>query len=374
MEYTIPDYYQRFSCIAAACEDTCCAGWGIVIDEKTMKKYKSYGGGFGNRLSNDIDFEVSSFRQYDHRCAFLNDRDLCDIYEEAGKEMLCKTCKRYPRHVEEYEGLRELSLSLSCPEAARIILSNKEKVRFLTKERNHFQEEYEDFDYLLFTKLMDARNVIFDIVQNREQSLRERLMFSLTFGHDLQRRICHQQLFEMDEMFEHYKDQKTWEKQKYIFEKYFCNIQKRYLVMKKVFSCLYQLEVLKPQWHLFVKKCEQILYGHGFSHYQKVVQNPIDECAMEQLMVYFVYVHFSGSIYDEDPYSKLKLAVVGVLLIRELLLAQSYEKGGVDMADIVGAAQRFAKEVEHSDVNLNRLEEIFKKDDVFLLKSLLSAC
>ena len=34
MLYTIPDYYKEFSCIVADCEDTCCAGWQIVIDEK----------------------------------------------------------------------------------------------------------------------------------------------------------------------------------------------------------------------------------------------------------------------------------------------------------------------------------------------------
>ncbi len=31
MLYTIPDYYKEFSCIAADCEDTCCAGWQIVM-------------------------------------------------------------------------------------------------------------------------------------------------------------------------------------------------------------------------------------------------------------------------------------------------------------------------------------------------------
>ena len=42
--------------------------------------------------------------------------------------MLCDTCRNYPRHIEEFESLREISLSLSCPEAARILLSQKEKV------------------------------------------------------------------------------------------------------------------------------------------------------------------------------------------------------------------------------------------------------
>ena len=40
MLYTIPDYYKEFKCTADKCEDTCCAGWQIVIDDKALNKYK----------------------------------------------------------------------------------------------------------------------------------------------------------------------------------------------------------------------------------------------------------------------------------------------------------------------------------------------
>lgn len=50
MEYVYPDYYRQFTCIGGKCPDTCCAGWEIVIDDKTLEKYKKYPGGFGNRL------------------------------------------------------------------------------------------------------------------------------------------------------------------------------------------------------------------------------------------------------------------------------------------------------------------------------------
>ena len=112
-----PNYYKEFSCIAGACPDTCCAGWQIVIDDQTLKKYQHFKGPFRNRLHNDIDWKEHVFRQYNRRCAFLNEENLCDIYTEAGPEMFCRTCRNYPRHIEEFEGLREISLSLSCPEA-----------------------------------------------------------------------------------------------------------------------------------------------------------------------------------------------------------------------------------------------------------------
>ena len=89
MEITRPDYYKEFSCIAGACPDTCCAGWQIVIDDKSLKKYKRVKGTFRNRLHNDIDWKEKVFRQYEKRCAFLNEDSLCDIYSEVGKRMLC---------------------------------------------------------------------------------------------------------------------------------------------------------------------------------------------------------------------------------------------------------------------------------------------
>ena len=107
MQITRPDFYKEFSCIAGSCPDTCCAGWQIMIDEKSLKKYKKFKGTFRNRLHNDIDWSEQAFRQYDRCCAFLNEENLCDIYSEAGPDMLCDTCRKYPRHIEEFEGLRE---------------------------------------------------------------------------------------------------------------------------------------------------------------------------------------------------------------------------------------------------------------------------
>ena len=46
MEYVYPDYYPKFSCIAGRCEDTCCAGWQIMIDKESLKKYQRRDGKF----------------------------------------------------------------------------------------------------------------------------------------------------------------------------------------------------------------------------------------------------------------------------------------------------------------------------------------
>ena len=206
MQYTFPNYYKEFSCIAGACPDTCCAGWQIVIDDQTLKKYQHFKGPFRNRLHNDIDWKEHVFRQYNRRCAFLNEENLCDIYTEAGPEMFCRTCRNYPRHIEEFEGLREISLSLSCPEAARILLSQKEKVHFITKEKKTKEEVYDDFDYFLFTALMDTRDMLIDIIQDRTVPMQKRLWKLLAAAHDFQLCVNKNELFKWEEMRKRHED------------------------------------------------------------------------------------------------------------------------------------------------------------------------
>lgn len=174
MRYLKPHFYDQFVCTAGDCPDhVLCRladrdrrGFpGAVWKEKSE---------FGKRLRNSIDWEEECFYQNNRRCAFLNDENLCDLYKELGPDSLCDTCRLYPRHTEEYEGLRELSLSLSCPEAARIILSCKEPVRFLEEETDE-EDDFEEFDFMMFSQLEDTRDVLFRILQNRELPLQERM-------------------------------------------------------------------------------------------------------------------------------------------------------------------------------------------------------
>ena len=107
MRYVKPYYYNEFKCIADKCPDTCCAGWQIVIDDETLDKYSSEKDEFSHRLKNSIDWAEGVFHQNNGRCAMLNDNNLCDLVTAKGEGALCKTCHMYPRHIEEFEGVRE---------------------------------------------------------------------------------------------------------------------------------------------------------------------------------------------------------------------------------------------------------------------------
>lgn len=377
MEYIYPDYYKKFQCIAEKCEDTCCAGWGIVIDDKSLKKYKEYKGGFGNRLYNSIDWKEKSFEQTEKRCAFLNENNLCDIYSEAGADMLCMTCRRYPRHYEEFENLREVSLSLSCPEVARMILGNKSKVTFKTSYREKKEEEYEDFDFFLFTKLQEIREFFLEVMQNRTLSMEYRLALILASAHDLQGRIAKGRLFEIDDLLEKFRKKGFRQRAEKQFEEYKGCPMEDFETIKIIMGNLHELEVLNESWPDFIKECEEILYSRGEEYYstQKQVFKKYykeKEYEYEQIMVYFLFGYLSGAVYDENAFDKVRFAIVNTLLIREIDIAMWIKnKKQLDFCGQVDIVHRFARELEHSDPNLDEMEVMIGYQKEYSLENLL---
>lgn len=138
MKVRVPNYFNEFKCIASECEDTCCAGWEIVIDDETHKRYENVEGEFGEILRSKIvksDGE-NIFLLNNGNCSFLNEKKMCEIYINLGENHLCYTCQQFPRYTEEFLDLKEVGLSLSCPEAARIILRKAENTTFNLSEED----------------------------------------------------------------------------------------------------------------------------------------------------------------------------------------------------------------------------------------------
>lgn len=379
MEYTYPEYFYDFRCEASGCSDTCCAGWRIAIDDLSLRKYRKYPGFFGNRLRNSINWQQKTFEQYGGRCAFLNEENLCDIYAEAGEQMLCKTCTRYPRHYEEYENLREISLSLSCPAAAKMILGTEKKMSFLSSCRKTPEEEYEQFDFFLFTKLQEIRDYLYEVIQNRELSIEFRMALILAAVHDLQTRISRKQLYAVDELLKKYRAVGFIKKAAKKFAVYGTRKEGRRQEMQQLFKRLHRLEELKGGWHDFLSSCERKLYHElpqeeyeaacrDFAAYYKD-----REYEYEQILMYFVFTYFCGAVYDKDAFSKIKLAVVSVMLLREMAAALWMEGGRqFTFEEQVELVHRYAREVEHSDRNMEAMENMAQDEDAFELEALLA--
>ena len=68
--------YPSFRCLAAACPDSCCVGWEIVVDSCTETKYQTVQGTLGQKkrrvLTTDPDGDrIFTFLE-DQRCPLWN--------------------------------------------------------------------------------------------------------------------------------------------------------------------------------------------------------------------------------------------------------------------------------------------------------------
>ena len=140
MQSVVPQYYKEFNCVASKCKHNCCIGWEIDIDSSTYNYYKSIDGEFGEKLKNSIaETDCPHFINADNgRCPHLNQNNLCDIILTLGEEALCEICTLHPRFINYFESRQEMGLGLCCEEAARIILTSKEK--FYLENENCEQE------------------------------------------------------------------------------------------------------------------------------------------------------------------------------------------------------------------------------------------
>lgn len=386
MQYIRPSYYDKFKCIGADCPDTCCRGWQIMIDEETMQHYQKMQGSLGESIRAGLDVEQSCFKQKANGdCHFLREDGLCQIFWTSQKEEdWCDTCRSYPRHIEEFEEVREISLGMSCPEAARIIFEEKETLSFLMEEDEEY-EEYEEFDYLLYSKLLDSRELLLRILQERTRPLRERLLSAEKLGRALQDAIDENRIFEMDDILKKAEREiAEAEGRKEAKKKLFQNqvekkreaeefseeeLSPRFEERKKLFSYLKEFELLRDSWKKDRDQAEKLLYQVGAKDYARAVQSFYQEgyaegwesweSAMEQIAVYFIFIYFCGAVYDDWLIEKVEMAVFSVKIIEEMAIASMLAKGKpVDRRELIRISSGFCRELEHSDENLNLLEEL----------------
>ena len=125
MDVFAPYYYHQFRCLAGACPDSCCQEWDVVVDEESARRYRSADGELADALRACLVSEDGDtiLKKTDPRCPMWREDGLCRIQCAWGEDALCRTCREFPRLTHDYGDFVEYGLELSCPEAARLILS-----------------------------------------------------------------------------------------------------------------------------------------------------------------------------------------------------------------------------------------------------------
>ena len=201
----------------------------------------------------------------------------------------------------------------------------------------------------------------------------------LAIAHDLQVRIKREDIFSIDDVFEKYQTEKAAQ-----FVEAKLSEDEDYAFIKKMFRNQYLMERLRDDWEPYLLEAESLLYGDAVcsgseeqctKYKEQYTKNkrefhtwlntymPDYEIQYEQLLVYFISTYFCGAVYDGEGYVKVQMAVVSVLLIHELLLAQWLKnEKTLEMEDVIDTVYRYSRELEHSDPNLNLMEKLMRRD------------
>lgn len=350
MRVRTPDYYKEFRCIDKQCSDTCCAGWEVDLDDASYEYYKTVTGEFGDRLKKAMAFEEGENRFHlcdNGRCPFLNDENLCDLYIALGEDKLCKTCTEHPRYYNDFGDLREKGISVSCPEAARIILSKKTKASLETVVDESLTCDINNLDPMKYMTLVGARKQVFATLES-DKSLYEKIKEITFFGMEVSKKLTKDKL-----------------------DKEIKQTEPKKVIMKKWIEHIKDYELINPLWKTYIAEIDELTslddkkYEECHGSFEVYYKNNMYE--YDRFYEYFIYRYYMSSVYDYDLISKLKLGAFAVLLCKEAAVAHYYKNEKFTFGDQIEVMHCFSRQFEHSDLNVAAINESFVKEEIFSL-------
>jgi lysine-N-methylase len=138
-------FMARFQCKGGACEDTCCAGWTVLVDERAYRAIKEatknpkpererFKKAFQILPPGDSrgQYAKMAMREDTGKCHFLEDGGLCGVHARVGEPALPNVCSVYPRKQGVFGGRVEWTGYISCPESARQLLLAEDACEVVT--------------------------------------------------------------------------------------------------------------------------------------------------------------------------------------------------------------------------------------------------
>lgn len=312
MQIFEPCYYSRFRCIASQCPDSCCKEWEVEVDDAAAACYRSLPGDLGDKLRQVLrdDPEWGTVMTIENgRCPMWRDDGLCRIQAELGHDALCKTCREYPRLRHDYGSFAELGLELSCPEAARLILTARAESYVVRETDGGEMPEYDENDMSI---LLETRRNALALLHDPQYSVPQALILMYFQA------LHAQTLLDGAEPPEFVPEQILQTAAQ----------MSRPGSFDEIVAFFKGLEILTPQWaQRLSAPSSPAPWSDGFRN----------------LARYFVERYWLQAVSDLDILSRAKFALIACLVIRHL--------GG----DLIATAQLFSKEIENSDENLDAL-------------------
>lgn len=312
------DHYEDFHCLAGACPHSCCTQWDVVIDEETAERYTQVGGALGERLRKAYWVDEAGelcFHLDGGRCPFLNAENLCEIHLELGEEATSETCQMHPRFIEDYGPFREISLSASCPEANRLLLSSQAPLRILEQWDDQSEEEGDDW----LPDLLPLRARMLDMLQDRSQPIHLRLRALLRLAQQAQVLLDEDEPEQLNQLILS-PDEPVTDGPR---------------LFPKALGFLAGLTPLEPDWREILQAAETAEPAE------------VSEALLERIAFAFLFRYMLKCVNDGDLLGRVQLCVFLTLTAERL----------APVCGLGEALRRLSAEIEHSEENLNCLLE-----------------
>lgn len=354
------DKYTDFACIADQCPATCCSGWLIEIDESSLDMYQNFPKEDADYIRERIDFEDASFKQQDNGdCAFLMSNGLCYIQKNHGEECLCTTCDMYPRHVEEFDGVREYSLSVSCPAVAESFLTDTDELKWTTTEDDVPEDsDYEDFDDEVYETLLRCRDTIFEILSDDEMKLTDKAEYIISYMRAVQCEIDEGNIeFACDTIPDECEGL-------YATCRMFSSVE-------EMFDVFFALEVLNEEFVESMRGALGELKSAGIVGVEELLEQSkempfVEDRDLSELLTrickYYIFTYLCGSVYDEYYYAVTLEAVYNTFMTALLWKGKALALGrALTIKEASEILFRYSRELENSVENLISLEQMLNE-------------
>lgn len=311
MEVFTSRYYKEFQCIAGACPDSCCKEWAVDVDEHSADYYRFLPGELGDRLRAVLKEEDSGtvMTITDGRCPMWRNDGLCEIQAQLGHDALCQTCRDFPRLRHDYGDFVEFGLELSCPEAARLILSDDRWESVTQVVPGGSEPEY---DQEVMNTLKRSRQDVLSFLQSSTLPLPHALAVILLYAHNVQAEIDGGNVAFLDAQTcladaKHYAQDGN---------------------IDGLFSFFLGLDILTEQWK------NRLEHGPVENHWNGPYR---------ALARYFIQRYWLQAVSDYDLVCRVKFMIAACLFVQAL--------GG----EMISTAQSFSKEIENDPDNVEAI-------------------
>ncbi|MGL4847777.1 MAG: flagellin lysine-N-methylase [Clostridium sp.] len=335
-----PKYFKEFNCIGKKCTDICCVGWEIEVDKFTFNQYKNVSDDreIKSELEKNIEVNLKVIDETidyakillnkEKKCPFLDVDSYCKIYKELGEEYLGNVCTSFPRILNKVDDIYEISLDISCPHAAEMIL-RREEITFAESDEELGKsiiwnkiDTSEKFNWLSVEFFSEIRRKSLEIIKNRSLDLDKRIINLGYFIKDVE------EVYEIGE-----KDLKKYIEE-YEFIEYKIRGDKTVDKAEFLQIIIKFLEVEKnTDSIILINKTKELLR-------EKKKEENFDEIVLENYLVNYMF----SSLF---PFSEIESIFDGfIMLIVRYILFRVYSSKNIDENILI--MQKLSKIISHN--------------------------